>query len=208
MKKLILIGAGGHCRSAIDIAESTGKYNSISIIDYQNKEKLNEKILGYDVMSGLDWMDKLDRVSDYFVAVGSAVSRQEIQKILQSRQVTVTSLLHKKAHIHNTAVIGTGVFIGAFAHVGPECRIGDGSIINTHANVEHESTINEFTHCAPRSTVCGRCEIGSYVLLGAGSTVINGIKIADEVTVGAGAVIIKNLLDRNTTNVGVPSRPI
>ena len=40
MKKLILVGAGGHCKSCIDIVEKTGEYNIVGLIDL--KEKIGE----------------------------------------------------------------------------------------------------------------------------------------------------------------------
>ena len=41
MKKIILIGAGGHCRSCIDVIKSTERYLIVGII---NKDKASQKL--------------------------------------------------------------------------------------------------------------------------------------------------------------------
>ena len=49
MKKIILIGAGGHAKSCIDVIESEKKFKIIGLIDNKRKENiLNYKILGDD----------------------------------------------------------------------------------------------------------------------------------------------------------------
>ena len=51
IKKLILVGGGGHCKSVIDVAESAG-FNIIGILDTSDnvgKKVLNYKIIGTDI---------------------------------------------------------------------------------------------------------------------------------------------------------------
>ena len=49
LKKIILIGGGGHCKSCIDIIEKTKKFRITGIIDNnKKKEILNYKIIGND----------------------------------------------------------------------------------------------------------------------------------------------------------------
>jgi len=44
MKKLILIGAGGHCKSCIDVIENENKFKIVAIIDKKKKKKKIVKI--------------------------------------------------------------------------------------------------------------------------------------------------------------------
>ena len=49
MKKIILIGAGGHCKSCIDVIEKEKKFKIVGLIDNNKKGFfLNYKILGND----------------------------------------------------------------------------------------------------------------------------------------------------------------
>ena len=44
-KEIILIGGGGHCKSCIDVIESTNDFSIAGIID--SKDKIGDSILGY-----------------------------------------------------------------------------------------------------------------------------------------------------------------
>ena len=43
MKKIVLIGGGGHCKSVIDVIEQEGQFTIVGIVD--NAELLGSKIL-------------------------------------------------------------------------------------------------------------------------------------------------------------------
>ena len=47
-KKLILIGAGGHCNSCIDVIEQENKYRIVGLIDKKKKFKSKYKVIGTD----------------------------------------------------------------------------------------------------------------------------------------------------------------
>ena len=44
MKKIILVGAGGHCKSCIDVIENENKYKITGIIDKKKNFLLNYKV--------------------------------------------------------------------------------------------------------------------------------------------------------------------
>ena len=52
MKKLLIIGGGGHAKSLIDNVFSTNIYNPIGIID--KKKQVGEKVLGIPVIGNDD----------------------------------------------------------------------------------------------------------------------------------------------------------
>ena len=60
MKKNILIGGGGHCKSCIDVIEQEGKYRIAGIVDLP--EKLHQKILGYKIIAIDDDLPRLVEV--------------------------------------------------------------------------------------------------------------------------------------------------
>ena len=47
-KKLILVGAGGHCNSCIDVVEQENKYRIVGLIDKKKKFKSKYKVIGTD----------------------------------------------------------------------------------------------------------------------------------------------------------------
>ena len=64
MKKIILIGGGGHCHSVIDVIESTNEYQIIGIID--NNPKKNN-VLGYKCIGNDDDILKYQNDADEFL---------------------------------------------------------------------------------------------------------------------------------------------
>ena len=48
MKEIIILGAGGHCKSIMDVIELEAKYKIAGIVD--NELDAGDKVLGYDVI--------------------------------------------------------------------------------------------------------------------------------------------------------------
>ena len=66
MKKILLIGGGGHCKSCIDVIEQDGTYEIAGIIDVE--EKVGENILGYPIIGTDNDLEKLSTEFDNFLA--------------------------------------------------------------------------------------------------------------------------------------------
>ena len=64
MKKLILIGAGGHAKSCIDVIENTKKYKILGLLDLP--EKIGQKVLGYSVIDTDDHINQYIQKDTYF----------------------------------------------------------------------------------------------------------------------------------------------
>ena len=74
MKKIFLIGGGGHCRSCIDVIEScTNQYEINGIFDLP--EKLGEKIFGFQIIGSDEDIEKYIEDDHYFlITVGQIKS--------------------------------------------------------------------------------------------------------------------------------------
>ena len=60
-QKNILFGAGGHCKSCIDVIEQQGKCQIAGVVDLP--EKLHQKILDYEIIATDDDLPRL--VNEY-----------------------------------------------------------------------------------------------------------------------------------------------
>lgn len=79
--------------------------------------------------------------------------------------------IHPTAVVAETAVIGEGVSIGAFAVIGEAVRIGADSCIDSHVSIGEGSTIGE--RCVIKAHVCiaEDCQIGDEVRIHAQSSI-------------------------------------
>lgn len=197
MKKLAIIGAGGHGKVAADIARLNG-YKDIFFLD----DTIISGYCGaYPIVGNSDCIKLMD--NDFFVAVGDASERRKLYDKVVLNHKKIITLIHPSAIIGENVTIGNGTLIVAGTVINPSTVIGDGCIINTCASVDHDNIIGDFVHIAVGAHLCGNVSIGDNTWIGAGATVINNVVICTDCTIGAGAVVIKNI-EESGIYVGVP----
>lgn len=208
MKKIVLLGAGGHCKVIIDILNSTNKYEIAGITDKSIKGNvLNIPIIGDDNV-----LPKLYREGVEYAFIGlGALSNMNIRNLLYSQLKKIgfklPVLIHKAAVVSPYSHVSDGTCVMAGAIINPGADIGENCIINTGSVIEHDCKVGHNTHISPNAAVAGRVTIGSNTHIGIGSSIIQGITIGNNVTIGAGAVVISNIED-NSLAVGIPAKVI
>ena len=198
MKKLVIIGAGGHGRVAADIAHLIG-YNDIVFLDDADMTATGE----YSVVGCVNDFEKYTDC-EFFVAFGDNELRERVAKRLSDCGAEIVTLIHPSAVLADNAVIGKGTVVMAGAVINTGTTVGDNVIINTCSSVDHDCIIGDCTHIAIGARVAGEVKIGKRVFAGAGSVVIPDIKICDDVVLGAGAVVVKNISEKGLY-VGAPA---
>lgn len=202
MKKLIIIGAGGHGKVIADIAKKNG-YDDIAFLD-DNASRT--ECSGYSVIgTSKDVLQYTDR--DFIVAIGNSQIRQKVQDTLAEAGVRVVTLVHPGASVGENVTLGEGTVVVAGAVINPDSKIGKGCIVNTCASVDHDCAVDDYSHVSVGAHVCGTVKVGKRVWIGAGATVINNVNICDDAIIGAGAVIISDVSERGTY-AGVPAKKI
>ena len=209
MKKLLVIGAGGHARPVIETLILLGSWDIIGIIDLKFSGQ-NEEILGVRVIGGLEIIEDCQIKNDIniFPAIGKNSLRKSIYQLLMKKDYEIPNIIHPSSQITKSTSLGKGNYVGPNTHIGSKTIIGKANILNSSSVFEHESKMGDYNHLAPGAVICGRCEIGNEVLVGANATIIDNIKIADRITIGAGAVVIKDIDETDQTIVGIPGRKI
>lgn len=206
MKKIVIIGAGGHGRAVISTAMQLRQWDLHGVIDV-NFHQQDEEILGVPVIGGMELLAALDcREISLAVAVGDNALRKELLEKALEKGFSLPNIVHPTACISINVDIGVGNYVGAMAHVGPCVNIGDGNIVNTFSNIEHEAMVGNYCHIAPSAVLCGRVVVGDQILIGANATVLDTRRVVDNVVVGSGAVITQSIVDPGATVVGVPGK--
>lgn len=84
---------------------------------------------------------------------------------------TAATSIHPTAVIAESAIIGSGVSIGAFCVIGEQVHIGIGSTLDAHVVIEARSRIGEYGVFKSQVVVGHDCIIGSHVRLHAGVSI-------------------------------------
>ncbi|MBU3101683.1 MULTISPECIES: acetyltransferase [Clostridium] len=210
MEKIVLVGAGGHCKVIIDIIKSVGEYDIIGVTDTTfrgQKLVLDIPIIGDDSI-----LKKLynDGVKNAFVCIGALQNiklRDKIYNKLKDIGFNIPVLIHKDAIVSSYASIAAGTCVMPGAIINPGVSIEENCIINTGVVIEHECKIQRNTHISPKACIAGAVKVGHDTHVGMGSCIIQALHIGNNVIIGAGAVVINNVED-NVVAVGVPSKII
>lgn len=205
MEKLIVAGAGGHCKVVLDIILEDGKYEPVGLLS-SGKE---EAVLGVPVIGNDDNLEELFAagVRCGFVAVGSNRIRAKVAKKMREIGYQLITPISRFAVVSRFSKIGCGTVVMPGAVVNAGAEIGEGCILNTNCSVDHDCVLEDYVHIAPGCAVSGFTKIGSGSFLGTGARVIDGIQIGSNIMLGAGAAAISDL-PNNCTAVGVPARVI
>lgn len=196
MKKLVIIGAGGHGRVVADIARLNG-YEDIVFLDEADVPLASGKVSDY-----VKYTD-----ADFIVAIGNNHIREKIQCMLVENNCKVVPLVHPNAVIGSNVEIGSGSVAMAGAVVNTGARIGNGVILNTCCSVDHDCRVNDYCHISVGAHLAGSVTVGKSSFVCAGATVINNIAICDECVIGAGAVVVRNI-EKTGTYIGVPAKAL
>lgn len=208
MKKIVIVGAGGHCKVIIDIIKSINEYEIVGITDINIRgELLNIPIIGDDKVLQKVYDIGVDYAFIGIGALGSINIRNVIYSKLKRIGFKLPVLIHKYAvvspytYIEEGTCVMAGVIVNAGAYIGKNC------IINTGSVIEHDCKIGDNIHISPNVSLSGGTKVGNNTHIGIGSSIIQGVTVGNNVIVGAGAVVIDDIPD-NVVSVGVPSKII
>jgi hypothetical protein len=143
MKKIVIVGAGGHCKVVIDTIEEINKiektYEILGILDDSKEIK---KVLGYPILGDTESLKNFDEDVDYHIAIGNNEVREKIYINNKSREFI--SIKHPSSIVSKYAIIEIGSYIGAGVIINAETYIGMGTIVNTGSIIEHDAHVGEF----------------------------------------------------------------
>jgi UDP-N-acetylbacillosamine N-acetyltransferase len=199
--KLVIIGAGGHTRSVInllpgDLFEVTGIYDD----SFNTGQK--ETICGIPVIGKIK-----DIKADELVVISSGDNeKRELYFRNYYGQLFKKNLVHQTAFIEKTAHLGEANQVLARVYVNTNTSIGSNNILNSGCIIEHEVMIGNHNHISVGTLICGRVNIGDHCFIGAGAVVIDKLSICSNVIIGANSVVVRNITEPGTYAGNPPRR--
>lgn len=206
--ELVVFGAGGHGKVVADVARSAGWCVACFVDD--SPARAGSTFFGLPVLPWDALVSGETLQSDRLVValgIGDNSARERAFGRAQALGLALPALVHPRATVAPSAVLGDGTVVMAGAVVNPDAQVGVGVILNTGSVVEHDCVVAEFAHLSPGSSLGGAVHVGRLTHLGLGATVLPGVRIGDRVRVGAGGAVIRDVQD-DLTVVGVPARPV
>jgi sugar O-acyltransferase (sialic acid O-acetyltransferase NeuD family) len=195
MTALLLVGGGGHCRSLIDVIESSANYSVRGIV--QPLEDGDEPVLGYPVLGDDAALTTLlEQGADALVAIGqirTAALRRRLYEHLLALNARLPVLVSPLAYVSQHAELGNGSVVLHGAIVNAAARVGVNAIINTQALVEHDVSVGPHCHIATGARVNGGVSIGEGCFIGSGAILHQGVRIGADCIIAAGTVVRRDV---------------
>lgn len=209
MKKIVLIGGGGHSKVVIDIIKSNDEFEIVGVTE-KNSE-LN-KVSDIPILGNDSILEELFNKGVEYAFICIGVNKDNnLRNILYSKVkdigFKIPTLIHKQALVSPYAKVGKGTCVMAGAIINSHAQIGINSVINTGSIIEHDCIVGDNTFISPGAILAGNVTIKNNSFIGMGSKIIEGKTIGNNVTIGAGAVVIDDMPD-NCVAVGVPAKVI
>jgi sugar O-acyltransferase (sialic acid O-acetyltransferase NeuD family) len=193
--KIIIIGAGGHAHSCIDVVEQDAQYAIAGLIGVP--EELCGEHLGYNVIGNDSDLPEL--VSSYrYAMIGLGQIKTPDPRIHVFEQLgqlgfVLPSIVSPGAYVSRHATVGEGCIImnGAIVNAGAE--IGNNCIVNSRALVEHDARVSDHCHIATGVVINGNASIGVGCFIGSGSIIKQGLTVGQNSVIGMGQNVRNNL---------------
>ena len=170
MKKIVIVGAGGHCKVVIDTIEEINKiektYEILGILD-DNKEIKN--VLNYPILGKIESLKNFDENEAYHIAIGHNELREKIYRNNENREFI--SIKHPSSIVSKYAIIESGSYIGAGTIINAEAYIGMGTLVNTGSIIEHDAHVGEFAHLSYKVLVGSNSKIKNKAFIDMGEII-------------------------------------
>ena len=151
METIALIGSGGHCKSCIDVVETSNQYRILGVVVPKNLTAHQQKSEQYPILGTDDDLKKIVSESgNILIAIGQLGKgelRASLYQPLDAGAIfpTIVSMF---AYTSNRSSVGEGTIIMHMAMVNSGAIIGANCIINSMALVEHDVVIGNNVHVA------------------------------------------------------------
>jgi len=198
MDKILLIGAGGHARSCIDVLEEENQFEIAGLIE--KGESISNESLGYPVIGTDDDLKVLrQQYKNALITVGQIKSpkiRIKLYQLLKELDFNLPVIVSSQAYVSKHAQIGEGSIIMHGVIINANAKIGNNCIINNRALIEHDAVIGDHCHIATGAIINGEVSVENETFIGSGAVTKQAISIGKNCVIGAG-VVLKNDIESN-----------
>ena len=188
LKDIIVVGAGGHANSIIDVIETTKYWRVYGVVGPRSER--GNSILGHMIQWSDEELESLFlKCKNAVIAVGQIkdnTRRQIMSNNLERYGFELPVIKAPSAIVSIHSQIGKGTTIGHGSIINSNSRIGENCIINTRALIEHDVQVGDNCHVSTGAILNGNVTVGSGSFIGSGAIIREGIKLPHNTVISAG----------------------
>ena len=204
---LILIGAGGHSRSCIDVIEQEGKYGIGGLVGLINQ--LGSSHFGYEVIATDSGLSELVERFPYALITLGQIQTPELRMRLFEQSIVagfvLPTIIAPTAYVSPHATLGAGTIVMHGVVINAGASVGDNCIINSQSLIEHDSKVADHCHISTGAILNGDTSIGAGTFVGSGVIIKEGVSVGTNSVLGMGLTVRHNLLDNSNFMGGATS---
>jgi sugar O-acyltransferase (sialic acid O-acetyltransferase NeuD family) len=212
MKKVIIVGSGGHGAELDDYIRygiKSRKGEALEIVGYlddnpdnYHRYKFSAPLLG----SIKDHEIRSD--CSYIIGIANLTYRRKIVESFLEKGAEFISYIHPESFVSESATIGMGAIISYHCNIGPNAKIGNFTLVNARASISHDSKVGDYNFIGPNVCLSGFTTVGDENLFGINSATIPKIEIGSRNKIAAGMTLDKNVEDGSTVFYRMKERVI
>jgi len=194
---IVLIGAGGHARSCIDVIEKQGSYKIAGLVGRENE--VGQQLFGYPIIGTDRDLPALAVEYKYaLITVGQIINpdaRIGLYEQAQRDGFLFGKVISPLAYVSPRAVTGAGTIIMHGAIINAGATVGENCIINSHSLIEHDSEIGNHCHISTGVVLNGSVRVGEGTFIGSGSKVRENLVLGQRVFIDMGTILYSSVSD-------------
>ena len=194
-KNLILIGAGGHARSCIDVIEREGYFKITGLVGLESD--LGSQVNGYEVIATDKDLSTLIGKAQFALITLGQISSPDARINLYQRALKagfeLASVVSPSAYVSSIAQISNGTIVMHGAIINAGVKVGSNCIINSRVLLEHDTQVLDNCHISTGAILNGGVIVEEGCFVGSGTIVKEGISIGERSVVGMGSLLRTNL---------------
>lgn len=198
--ELLLLGAGGHAESCIDVIETEGRFIVAGLLG--TPSEVGRQVLGYPVVgTDAQLAEWVQRVPNVMVTVGqirSAGVRRRLFEAARAAGGVLPSIVSPRAHVSRHATLGAGTIVMHGAIVNAGATVGENCIINSQALIEHGTSVADDCHISTGARLNSSVHVCVGAFVGSGAVVRQLARIGAGAVVGMGQIITRDVPDGAT----------
>lgn len=199
-KSVIILGAKGIGKVALDILESNGFVVYCFLDDdasLHSTEIANVAVLGKTDDDG--FLKFIGKKCDAFVALEDATVRKKtVENLHDRRKVQPVNAVHKGANVSENAAIGYGNFVNVGASINAGAKMGSHCVVHANALIDFDAEVGDFVQIGAGAVINSGVKIEEGAFIGTGVVIVSGVTIGENARVGAGSVVIKDVKAKET----------